>query len=85
MVLDEADRMLDEGFGKDVEKLIGLIPDKNKVKSYLFSATLPDDIQQLAKVTMDDGYSFVTVGIVGGMVETTEQMLVQVRTNSSSV
>ena len=81
-MLDEADRMLDQGFGQDVETLIKMIPDKSKIKSYLFSATLPDDVQQLARVTMEDGYAFVTVGIVGGMVETTKQILVKVRNNS---
>lgn len=46
LVLDEADRMLDMGFVRDVRKIVGLMP---KVRqSLLFSATMPTDVAQLA-------------------------------------
>jgi ATP-dependent RNA helicase RhlE len=45
-VLDEADRMLDMGFIRDVKKIISKLP---KVKqTLLFSATMPKDIETLA-------------------------------------
>jgi len=45
-VLDEADRMLDMGFVRDVRKLARLLPTPHQ--SMLFSATMPDEIARLA-------------------------------------
>jgi len=45
-IVDEADRMLDMGFIRDVRKLVAQLPKKRQ--SMLFSATMPDDIARLA-------------------------------------
>ncbi len=54
MVIDEADRMLDMGFIPDVRRIIYKTPDKEKRQTVLFSATLSDDVMNLAAAWMVD-------------------------------
>ena len=47
-VLDEADRMLDMGFGEDIATIARHCPPVAKRQTLLFSATYPDNVAQLA-------------------------------------
>ena len=52
LVLDEADRMLDMGFVRDVRKILATVPKKRQ--SLLFSATMPGEIARLSGEILTD-------------------------------
>ena len=47
LVLDEADRMFDMGFIRDIRKIVAAVPEQRQ--TLLFSATMPPPIQDLAR------------------------------------
>ena len=49
-VLDEADRMLDMGFSDDILQIAKLLPKEHQ--TIMFSATMPNKIQQLARTLL---------------------------------
>ena len=51
LVLDEADRMLDMGFIRDIRQVLALLPDRRQ--NLLFSATFSREIRSLAETLLD--------------------------------
>jgi ATP-dependent RNA helicase RhlE len=52
LVLDEADRLLDMGFIRDVKRIVALLPKARQ--SLLFSATMPTEVASLAREILRD-------------------------------
>ncbi|CAE7131797.1 unnamed protein product [Rhizoctonia solani] len=52
LVLDEADRILDMGFAKSLNAIVGHLPKDRQ--TLLFSATQTDSVQQLARLSLRD-------------------------------
>jgi ATP-dependent RNA helicase RhlE len=52
LVLDEADRLLDEGFADELTRVLALLPERRQ--NLLFSATFPPAVQSLAELLLRD-------------------------------
>jgi ATP-dependent RNA helicase RhlE len=70
LVVDEADRMLDMGFIRDIRKIVAKLPVKRQ--TLLFSATMPADIRGLADSILNDPVT-VKVAAKNAAADTVEQ------------
>lgn len=70
LIVDEADRMFDMGFIKDVRRIISKLP-KNR-QTLLFSATMSAEVRLLSSDIMRDPV-YVEVGVEGNPAESVQQ------------
>jgi len=75
VVLDEADEMLNMGFREDIENILSDVPAERQ--TMLFSATIPQPIQELARRFMRDP-EFIAIKAKEVTVPNTEQYYFQV-------
>ena len=74
-VLDEADRLLDQGFAPDIQAIQQLLPDRRTVdrQTLLFSATVPSEVMQIVRQTMKPDFKVVRT-VQQGAPETHEKV-----------
>ena len=63
LVLDEADRLLDDSFGSEMECILGAVNEKRQ--TLLFSATMTQNLRTLRELSMEDAFCYDTGGAGG--------------------
>lgn len=76
LVLDEADQMLDQGFGPDVDRVFDCLLHKTQVA--LFSATLPDWVYGVIRDRLDDPAMIQVDKAQRGPIDSVEHTVIEV-------
>jgi ATP-dependent RNA helicase RhlE len=82
LVMDEADRMLDMGFIRDVKKILGMIP--AVCQKVLLSATMPGEIQQMVAAILKNPIK-INIAPVSSSVKVDQAVYYVPRTNKKAL
>jgi len=80
LVIDEADRMIDQGFIPEVKRIIYQfdMPQKEERSTIMVSATFPSLVQRLAQEFLKNDYVFISVGVLGSANADVKQQIIEV-------
>ena len=78
LVLDEADEMLDRGFARDVERILGATP--NERQTALFSATTPEWVHDVSAKYLHDPV-VIELGVDEALVPDIDHVVYEVRSD----
>lgn len=80
IILDEGDRLIDDGFVTEMRILFTnpTMPPKEERQTMFFSATFKPEAQSIAREFMKPNYIFITVGLVGAANEDVKQEFISV-------
>ncbi len=80
VILDEVDRLLDMDFEPEICKLVMHLEmlAKEVCQTLMFSATLPDTIQTLARDFMRNTYALVAIDLIGSANKCITQEFIEV-------
>ncbi|CAE6443432.1 unnamed protein product [Rhizoctonia solani] len=62
LILDEADRLLDQGFRRDLETILHALPDRQikPRQALLFSATVSDEVKRIGTLALSPKYQYIS-------------------------
>ncbi|KAG8744142.1 hypothetical protein FRC10_010711 [Ceratobasidium sp. 414] len=62
LILDEADRLLDQGFRRDLETILNALPDRRATprQALLFSATVSEEVKSIGTLALLPKYEFIS-------------------------
>ncbi len=83
LVFDEADRLFENGFEKQIDEIIKSCDNENR-RCALFSATLPQRVEELARTVLYDPVR-ITIGSRNSAATTVDQRLVFVGKESGKI
>lgn len=79
LILDEADRMLDDGFKDELDEILRLCPSTHQRQTMLFSASMTESVDQLARLSLRKPIKLFVDGSKGLLARKLHQEFIRIR------